>query len=539
MKVLIGSAWPYANGSLHIGHLAGLLPSDVIARYHRLKGDDVYFVSGSDCFGTPIVIRAKQEHKTPDEISEYYHKEFCDCFDKLGFSYDMYGKTNSSSHINFVLNFHEKMYKNSYVTEKKLPQAFCDNCNEFLADRFVNGICPICGEKARGDQCDFCGTILDPEQLHDPRCSICNSTPTFKDTTHLFIEITKLEKELRQFVDSHPEWRKNAISFTNRYINEGLCDRAITRSLNWGVPVPKEGYSDKKIYIWAENVLGYLSQSFELCQKRGEDFNSLWGANAKHYYVHGKDNIPFHTIILPALLLANGEYTHLPDVIVSSEYLTLEGQKISTSKNWAIWLKDLLEKYDPDSLRFYFITNGPERKDADFSWDNYFISHNSELLGTYGNFVNRNLAFVQKYLGGIIPNGELEPKIKNLIEETFKNAGENIEKGNLRDATFDILELVRFGNKYFDSTTPWITRESNIEECKHTIYNCVQIILNLSVLFSPFIPFSSKKLQTWLNADTKWAPQYKYCEFELPQIEILFNRLDKSIIEEERNKLSL
>lgn len=537
MKILIGSAWPYANGSLHIGHLAGLLPADIIARYHRAKGDDVYFVSGSDCFGTPVAIRAKQENSTPQEISDFYHNEFEECFKKLGFSYDLYGKTSSEQHQSFVKEFHRKMYESKYIYEKSTPQAFCKNCNTFLADRFVNGFCPSCGEKARGDQCDACGKVLEPETLVNPTCSVCGTTPAFKESKHLYIAISQFEERIKTFAKARPHWRKNATAFTNRYINEGLRDRAITRDLDWGIDVPLEGYDDKKIYIWAENVLGYLSQSYEVCRQRKTDYYELWGANARHYYVHGKDNIPFHTIILPSLLFANGGEWHLPDEIVSSEYLTLEGRKISTSNNWAIWLKDILDRYNPDSLRYFLIANGPERRDSDFSWQEYLNSHNSELLGAYGNFVNRNLAFVEKYFTSIVPTGIMDNDITQRITKTFVSVGNNIEKSNLRDSLDEIFGLVRFGNKFFDTEKPWYTRSSDITACENTIFNCIQLIANLAILLAPFLPFSSAKVCTWLKLTTQWKPQSVESGFLIPKSEILFERLDKKIVEYELEQL--
>lgn len=537
MKILVASAWPYANGSLHIGHLAGLLPADIIARYHRAKGDDVYFVSGSDCFGTPVAIRAKQENRTPEEISNFYHEEFSACFEKLGFSYDLYGQTSSVQHQEFVRSFHQKMYKSPYIYEKTVPQAYCENCSTFLADRFVYGVCPSCGEKARGDQCDACGKVLEPESLVDPVCSVCNEVPVFKESSHLFIAISQFEKQLKDLVDEQKNWRKNAIAFTNRYINEGLRDRAVTRDLNWGIPVPKEGYEDKKIYIWAENVLGYLSQSEEVCRQRGTDFKELFSRHAKHYYVHGKDNIPFHTIILPSLLFAQGDSWHLPDEIVSSEYLTLEGKKISTSNNWAIWLKDLLDTYDADSLRYYLISNGPERRDADFSWREFYNSHNSELLGAYGNFANRNFMFIAKYFENTVPKGSLDSQIKSRIENAYESVGEKIERAALRDALDEIFELVRYANKYFDSQKPWDTRKHDEEACKNTIYNCVQLIANFAVLLFPFLPFSSSKLCGWLKLSTEWKPHFTEAGFVIDETNILFERLDKNIVSSELAKL--
>ena len=340
-RILIGGAWPYANGSFHIGHLASLLPGDVLARYHRAYNDKVYFVSGSDCHGTPVALRAKTEGKSPKEVSDRYHEEFTDVLTRLGFSYDCYTKTSDKAHKDFIQDFHKRLYESKYVYEKETPQAYCEHCNSFLADRFVTGTCPKCGTLARGDQCDACGTVLDPENLIKPICATCNEPVSFRKSKHLYIAISKLEKELRELLDKGVNWRKNAVAFTERYLNEGLRDRALTRDLDWGIPVPKEGYENKTIYIWAENVLGYLSAAKVVADRNGENFDDIFGEDAKHYYVHGKDNIPFHTIILPALLLAHGKGYHLPDQIVSSEYLTLEGRKISTSQNYAIWVKDL------------------------------------------------------------------------------------------------------------------------------------------------------------------------------------------------------
>lgn len=537
-NILIGGAWPYANGSLHIGHIAGLLPGDVLARYHRAVGDNVFFVSGSDCHGTPVAIRAKQEGKSPQEISDFYHEEFKECFDKLGFSYDVYTKTSASEHKEFVRAFHKQLYKSPYIYEKETPQAYCETCHAFLADRFVQGKCPNCGKDARGDQCDACGTILEPETLIEPVCAVCKKPVSFKRSTHLYIAITKLQDELKALVDSSPQWRKNAATFTNKYIADGLRDRALTRDLEWGIQVPKDGYENKTIYIWAENVLGYLSASKIAAEERGVDFRELWGKEAKHYYVHGKDNIPFHTIILPSLLLANGGDWHLPDVIVSSEYLTLEGRKISTSQNYAIWVKDLLKNYEADSIRYFFLANGPEKKDADFSWREYVHSHNGELLGAYGNFVNRSLAFIAKYCGGIVPHGTKNPQINEQIEALFVSVGSRIENGAFKDALNEIFEFIRSANKFFDEEQPWITRTTDRTACENTLYQCVQIIANLAVLLSPFLPFSSQKVCKWFNLSGKWEKQSVAAGYRLPQVEILFQRLDKKVIEREEEKLA-
>ena len=525
-NIIIGGAWPYANGSLHIGHIAALLPGDVIARYFRLKGDNVFYVSGSDCYGTPITIRAKQENKTPEEISEYYHKEFCEVFEKLGFSYDLYTKTTDERHKAFVTDFHKKLYESKYTEERTVKQAYCPSCQQVLTDRLVVGTCPVCGKPARGDQCDACGEIFEADSLIDARCSECNTPIVFNETTQIFLLISKLNDELNAFLNSHPYWRKNAVAFTKRYIDEGLRDRAITRDLNWGIDVPKEGFENKKIYIWAENVLGYLSATSVLCEERNLDFKEVYGENSRHYYVHGKDNIPFHTIILPSLLLAHGEKLHLPDEIISSEYVTLEGRKISTSQNHAVWAKDLADNYNPDAVRYFFITNGPEKRDADFSFREFKTQNNSELVGAWGNFVNRTLAFSVKYLNSEIEKIAVDETIRTKVREAFASVGAKIEKGNFRDAIEEIFELIRFGNAYYDSKQPWKTRTDNIDECRNTISNCVYLIANIAVLLYPFLPFSSEKIAAWLDIDLDWQEKTVSTEKITKDISILFQRIE-------------
>lgn len=538
--ILIAGAWPYANGSLHIGHIAGLLPGDVLARYYRAKGEKVCYVSGSDCHGTPVSIRARKENRTPEEISDFYHEEFKECFKKLGFSYDCYSKTSSGEHIRFVKEFHKRLYQSPYVYEKEAPQAYCEGCGTFLADRFVTGKCPKCGESTRGDQCDACGEVLDAEQLQNAVCAVCGKQIVFRGSKHLYIALSKLQQELQDFVkERQGGFRKNAAAFTDRYLKEGLRDRALTRDLDWGIDVPKEGYEGKKIYIWAENVLGYLSLSCQAAKENGEDFKEIWGPDARHYYVHGKDNIPFHTIILPALLIAEGGGCHLPDDIISSEYLTLQGKKVSTSLNYAIWIKDIVCRFEPDSLRYYLLANGAEKRDGDFSWKGYVTSHNGELLGGYGNFVNRTLSFIVKYLGGIVPEGKKEKEIGERTDSIYASVGKRIERGQFRDAIDEIFALVRFANKYFDSCQPWITRNADLPACQNTLYNCVQIIACLATVLEPFLPFSSEKVKKWLGLSDKWEKKEVLAGYKLPAVQVLFQRIDKKVIEEEEEKLKL
>lgn len=536
MNIIIGGAWPYANGSLHIGHIAALLPGDILARYFRQRGDDVCYVSGSDCHGTPISIRANKENTTPERIAEKYHEEFSYCFKKLGFSYDNYSSTLKASHEDFVDKFIIKLNDNGVLYEKEILQAYCEKCNKFLPDRYVAGKCPVCGSDARGDQCDSCGTLLDPEKLVDAECSVCGSKPEFRKTKHLFLNLKKFENTISEYVNSHNEWRENAKNLSKRYINEGLQDRAITRDLDWGINVPLKGYESKKIYVWVEAVLGYLSACKEWCDNAGVDFYGFWN-NSIQYYVHGKDNIPFHTIILPALLLGHGNL-HLPDKIISSEYVTLEGRKISTSKNYAVWIDYLISNYSPDSIRYFFTINGPEKRDTDFSWREFVNSHNGELLGAYGNFVNRTLAFVNKYYNSVIPEGKLEGEIKSKISILYDNAGIYIENGSFKEALTDIFEFIRYSNKYFDTEKPWETRNTDKEKCGNTIFNCVQIIANLCIMLNPFLPFSSEKVKAWLGINNNgWGFYNIDAGTVISDVEILFDRIDKKAIEEETKKI--
>lgn len=538
MNIIIGGAWPYANGSLHIGHIAALLPGDVLARYFRAKGDTVCYVSGSDCHGTPVAIRARQENKTAVEISDFYHREFTDCFNRLGFSYDLYAKTSDDEHKRFVMDFHRKLYAGGYVYEKETLQTYCRVCEKFLPDRFVIGICPHCGKNARGDQCEACGSVLEPEALLEAGCSICGSAPKLRPTRHLYLAVTRMKDALEAYIGDHSDWRKNACEMSARYIREGLKDRSLTRDLEWGINVPMDGYEEKKIYIWAENVLGYLSCCNTLCERNGWDFLDFWNGS-RQYYVHGKDNIPFHTIILPSLLLGRTDVQfRLPDDIISSEYMTLEGKKISTSANWAIWVKDILERYHPDSIRYFMISNGPEKRDTDFTWREFVNTHNGELLGAYGNFVNRSLVFIQKYLGNRVPQAQSMPDIVKGLNGLYAAAGNAIEQGSIKEALESIFAYVRSANKFFDDEQPWITVKSDPDRCNETMNACVQIIANLSNLLEPFLPFSSAMVRSFLSIEKPaWKAVQIAAGLELKHVEILFERIDKKAVQQEETRL--
>jgi methionyl-tRNA synthetase len=536
-KVFIGGAWPYANGSLHLGHAAALLPGDILARYFRLRGHEVLYVSGSDCHGTPIAIRANQEGVSPKSITNKYHEEFSECFSRLGFSYDCYTRTDQQFHHKVVQDIFLKLYNKGIIYAKASEQTYCEHCNQFLPDRYVEGICPHCGSQARGDQCDFCSSILDPSDLTERKCKLCGQEPVFRETKHLFLDLPRYQGELKKYVEESIGWRENAIAFTKRYLNEGLKERAATRDLSWGIDVPVEGFEDKKVYVWIEAVSGYLSASKQWAEENNKSWKEFWGADVEAYYIHGKDNIPFHTLILPALLLGL-EDLHLPDKIISSEYLTIEGKKISTSRNWAIWLPYILEKYDADSVRYFLTINGPEKRDADFSWREFIFKHNGELLGIFGNLANRTLAFINKSFEGKLPAGIIGESIKENIISLYETAGKKIEEGNFKSALEDIISLARFANKYFDEEQPWLKVKDNKEACANTLYNCVQIIANLSNLLTPFIPFSCEKLRGFLGID---KPNWGYIEViegtDLKEPELLFQRIDKKVIDEEVQKL--
>lgn len=537
MNVLIGGAWPYANGSLHVGHVAALLPGDVLARYYRLKQVDVCYVSGSDCHGTPIQVRAKREGVDPSDIAERYHEEFQKCFEQLGFSYDVYSKTTDENHKRFVQQFFQTLVANDVVYPKTVEQAYCGSCQQFLADRFVVGTCPDCGSESRGDQCDQCGKIVEPVDLHDRRCNICGDSPQFQESEQFYFALSALQEMIGSYVGSATGWRENAVNLSRRYVGEGLVDRAITRDLEWGVSVPVEGFQQKKIYVWVEAVLGYLSASQYWSKQKHREAKRFWTDDSLHYYVHGKDNIPFHTVILPALLEAHGDY-HLPDRIVSSEYVTLEGKKLSTSQNWAVWVPDLLQQYHPDSIRYFLIANGPEKRDGDFSWREFIHGHNGELLGAFGNFVNRNLVFIQKSFDGVIPDGTCDVNVSRQLSEAYATVGTLIEESRFKEALESIFTLIRFANKYFDEAKPWVTVKENRQACADTLYSCVQIIGNLSILLTPFLPFSAQTIQRMLAiTEVTWEPILVRGGSQLGTVEVLFERIEKERIAVELGKL--
>lgn len=539
MNVFIGGAWPYANGSLHIGHVAALLPGDILARYFRQKGVDVLYVSGSDCNGTPISIRANQENKSVKTIADKYHSEFTKIFSKLGFTYDLYTRTDSEHHHKSVQKIFLSLLDRGLIYKKRIEQAYCVTENQFLPDRYVEGICPNCGSNARGDQCDNCSSILDPLELQDKKCKLCGSTPEIRETEHFYFSFSKFQNDLEKYVaNSEKEelWRDNAISLTKRYLSEGIPDRAVTRDLPNGIDVPVPGYESKKIYVWIEAVAGYYTASLEWAKQNEKNISKWWNSNTVSYYVHGKDNIPFHTIIWPSILLGL-EIESLPKCIISNEYVTLEKRKISTSKNWAVWLTDLLNDYHPDSIRYFLTINAPENRDMDFSWREFIYSHNSELLGAYANFINRTLKFIEKSFNSKVPQVTIDKNIRLNIQKLYRDIGRLIENGQLKDALEMLFKNIRDANRYFDEQKPWIHVKENIHMAEHTLSVCVYIILNMAQLLNPFLPFSSSKVSEMLGVSlTKWE-EIDHLPNKLNNIDPLFSRIDTKQIDIELEKL--
>ncbi|MBD3110127.1 methionine--tRNA ligase [Bacillus sp. AGMB 02131] len=539
MAVFIGGAWPYANGSLHVGHVSSLLPGDILARYYRLKGEEVLYVSGSDCNGTPIAIRAKQEGVPMQQIQEHYHQEFASCFEKLGFSYDCYTRTDEAHHHEVVQRFFLELYENKHIYKKEEEQLYCGRCEQFLPDRYVEGTCPECNQPARGDQCDHCSAIFEAGELLEMSCKLCGTEPSLQPTEHFYFKLSSFQQEIEELIDNvKGKWRGNAVDLSQRYVNETLKDRAITRDLPIGISVPLAGYDSKKIYVWMEAVAGYYTAS-RLWEKRtGNSYLPFWQNETKAYYVHGKDNIPFHSIIWPALMSA-ANLEQKPTYIISNEYVTLEKRKISTSRNWAVWLPDLLEQYESDSIRYFLTINAPEQRDTDFSWREFIYSHNSELLGAYGNFVNRTLKFIEKNMNGYVPVRLVSEAIEAEIRQLYSTVGASIEEGKMKHALEIIFEYVRKANKYFDERQPWIQIKNNLPACEQTIFTCLQMIANLAQLLEPFLPFSSERVRKKLGLkDAVWG-FVQIAITEIRDVKPLFERIPNERIEEEREALGL
>ena len=509
-RIFVAVAWPYANGPLHLGHIAGCyLSADIFARYHRMKGNDVLMVSGSDTHGTPITIRADQEGTTPAAVVERYHAMFLEAWGKLGITFDLFTTTQTENHQRVVHDVFNTLRDKGYIYTDDMLLAYCPQCDRYLPDRYVEGICPHCqNTRARGDQCDACGRTLDPQDLVEPRCSISGTTPEFRESEHFFLKLSAFEQPLLEWVEKQDHWRNNVKNFTRQFLKDGLKDRAISRDLSWGVPIPIDGYDSKRIYVWFEAVIGYLSAAVEWAEKSGrpDAWEDFWkNPDTKSYYFIGKDNIPFHSIIWPAILLAYGHDLNLPYDVPANEFLSLENQKFSTSQNWAVWLPDYLERYDPDPLRYLLSINMPESGDSDFSWSEFVRRNNEELVATYGNLVNRVLSFTFRNFDGKVPGIQSLDEVDEGLLRTARKAMDSVDE-SLYNCRFKAAITQAFGlaqetNRYLDTKAPWKTIKENRDQAGASLTVAMQAINCLKTILYPFMPFSSQKVHEFLGFD--------------------------------------
>jgi len=549
-RIFIGVAWPYANGPLHLGQIAGAyLAPDIFARFHRTKGNEVLMVSGSDQHGTPITIKAEQEGKKPAEIAARYHRQFLDSWQKLGISFDLFTTTSTANHAEVTQDIFLTLLNKGYIYKDTVSQPYCADCRRFLPDRYIEGTCPYCGfSGTRGDQCDECGRPINTAELITPRCRLCGTAPQFKDSEHFFLKLSAFGDKLLGWLKNKTYWRQNALNFTMRYIEDGLKDRAITRDIDWGVPVPVEGFESKRIYVWFEAVIGYLSASKEWAKSIGDEekWRRFWQDNdSKSYYFIGKDNIPFHTIVWPAMLMGCGSL-NLPYDVPANEFLTIEGRKLSTSKNWAVWLPDYLSRYDPDPLRYLMSINMPETGDTDFSWHEFFRRNNNELVATYGNLVHRVLTFVYRNFDGCVPAPtELDDYSQNIIEdskEAFNTIDSLLSRCQFRQATMWAMHLAQETNRYLDEKSPWKAIKEDRQVAANSLYVALVVISHLRTLLYPFLPFSSQKLHEYLGFEGRvddygWQPHSPPPGQKLLPPKPLFAKLDEGLVEEEVGRL--
>ena len=509
-RILIGVAWPYANGPLHMGHVAGCyLAADIFARYHRMKGNDVLMVSGSDAHGTPITIRADQEGIEPQEVLERYHGQFLETWERLGISFDLFTSTHTENHQRVVQDFFLRLKEQGYIYPDTMLLAHCSGCDRFLPDRYVEGTCPHCAnERARGDQCDSCGHTLDPIELVNPACSICGATPDFRDSEHFFLKLSAFQEPLLEWINRQEHWRPNVANGTRSFLQGGLKDRAITRDLTWGVPLPLDGYDEKRIYVWFEAVIGYLSAAVEWASQNGnaDDWQSYWkDDSARSYYFIGKDNIPFHSIIWPAMLMGYGGL-NLPYDVPANEFLSLESRKFSTSQNWAVWVPDYLDRYDPDPLRYLLSINMPETGDTDFSWGEFVRRNNDELVATYGNLVNRVLRFTYRNFDGQVPVDAAAPEeAEEALLQTARAAmaavDDSLAHTRFRAGISQAFALAQECNRYLDTRAPWQAIKEDRAHAARSLGTTIQVLNCLKVMLSPYLPFTSQKLHGFLGFD--------------------------------------
>ncbi len=554
-RTLITSALPYANGPVHIGHFAGVyLPADIYARYLRLCGRDVLFVGGSDEHGVPITLRAKKEGVTPQDIVDRYHALIKDTFERFGVSFDVYSRTSSEVHHRMASDFFRTLYDKGVFIEKESEQYYDEEAGQFLADRYIIGTCPHCGnEHAYGDQCERCGTSLSPTELINPRSAISGSAPVMRRTKHWYLPLDQYEPFLRQWIlEDHKEWKPNVYGQCKSWLDMGLQPRAVSRDLDWGIPVPVEGAEGKVLYVWFDAPIGYISNTKELCDAQPERYGrwETWWKDPETRMLHfiGKDNIVFHCIVFPTMLRAEGSFI-LPDNVPANEFLNLEGDKISTSQNRAVWLNEYLDDLPgkQDVLRYVLTANAPETKDNDFTWKDFQARNNNELVAIFGNFVNRALVLTGKYFDGVVPEcGEMDDYDRATLAEFESVKAELVrllDTFHFRDAQREAMNLARIGNKYLADTEPWKRFATDPARVQTILHVALQITANLSIAFDPFLPFTTEKLRHMLAIDAPFAWD-RLGDFhlltagrKLGKAELLFEKIDDEVIERQVQKL--
>lgn len=548
-KYLVTSALTYANGKLHIGHIAGsYLNADIFVRYQRLLGNDVLYIGGSDDYGTPISLKAEEENVSPQDIVDKFNKSMRSDLEGLNIQLDNFSGTSHPNHIKDSQDFFSNLYDAGYITKKKLKQFYDEKQKRFLSDRYVEGNCPFCkAEGARGDQCDSCGKLIDAMDLIEPRSKLSGEVPIVKDTTHWYLDLPKFETQLRDWLNTKTYWKDNVKNFVLSWLNEGLQERGITRDLNWGVPIPLENTEGKVLYVWFDAPIGYLSSTKEWAEKKGEPekWKDYWlDKKTKMIHFLGKDNIPFHTIIWPSMLSKQKEDFVLPHDVPANEYLNLEGQKMSTSRDWTVWVEDYLKYFEGEYLRYVLAVNAPETKDSDFSWEDFKMRINSELNNVLGNLANRTCVFTTKYFDGIIKQPkQISELSQQKLDEVYNLAlevGKSYSKYHVRKATKQFMNIARIGNKYFDEMQPWKEVKTDSKKASETLYVCLEILRILTIVAAPVIPKSMKVLHEMINVNSPiiWDNlSKKSAEYSITNIERLFRKIDEKEVEEQQEIL--
>ncbi|MDR0912477.1 MAG: methionine--tRNA ligase [Methanobrevibacter sp.] len=541
-KFFISCALPYANGPCHLGHLRSTyIPADIFARANRMMGNDVLLVCATDEHGTPIAVQADKENKKPIDIATRYHKMIKADLESCDISLDYFGRTTSKAHYKIAQNFFLDLYEKDLIYEKEIKQLYCYECDKFLPDRYVTGTCPFCkSEGARGDHCEVCGRHLEPSELLSPKCLTCGHVPVIRESKHYFFRLSKFQKEVEDYINSNTDLPSNVRNYTKNWLKEGLKDWILSRDMDWGIPIPLPGAEGKIIYVWVEALIGYISTASQWSKKSNIPWEDYWNDTALHFI--GKDIIYHHAIFWPAML--NGYGCKMPDNIIAGEYLSLEGRKMSTSQNWVIWVKDFVEKFDSDLLRYYLTINAPLNKDTDFSWDDFARRINDELADVLGNFLHRTFTFTNKFFKGEIPEfknpEDMDLEFKSKIEAIPDTVANLIGEFKFREALVEIIKLTKYGNKYFNDKQPWNGVKNNLESASNCLYLSNQLANVLAIILKPYLPNSSEKIANILNIEIKdWKSSKVFLEsgHRINKAKPLFKKIDGDVIEKEKELL--